>query len=562
MQDTSFSETLDHSTYVDLPIGCLNLDVLRLIFEHVADDIRLDYKKPHLDHWIRLGHVCHVWRSTLLSMPKLWAREILAFGMGNALDDILPRAHDVPLDLELLRGTGYLPSTAFERIAPLIPRARVLACKIATSEDQRTVLDAISSQPTPAIHTLKLDVIWKFHSGYIPFPDATYATCIQHLPIHQLELRNIFILPPLTGSLTSLSLHCYRVWIKHERLTLGEILTALAHNPRLEKLVLHDAIREPDSTAVLPRVALPSLKSMRIYQDSKPSSYDLLDQLRFPNPIMENAMIGDAVVDTATGVSATLTSALSVHARSPALESPRYLRFEYESDGRNVEIHLERCHHLIDDWKPTAQFEAQFNAHEWQSSFDELSSAIVHVLVESRIPAQVIELSWHVGEEEGVHTGEYWDTCLRPFIATETLFLADFDTPNTEMSGLIAMLDAIARTRSDGPLLPRLHRLVTCDGWTELFRRGQPQLRRALQGRMQMHVPIREIRFLDIGGPHLTSVIGPFRLEMVSAQIKAVVAGLSVSVERQECWEDIDGKVDFRGTEFIFDYRAQDVASD
>ncbi|KZV73535.1 hypothetical protein PENSPDRAFT_663043 [Peniophora sp. CONT] len=563
MQDLSSSDPPNHLAYVELPIGRLNVDVLRLIFERVAHDSRLNCEQPHLDHWIRLGHVCRLWRSTLLGMPKLWARDILAFGLGSALDDILHRAHDVPLDLEL-PGGKYLPSTAIDRIAPLIPRARVLACTIATPEERRTVLDAISSQPAPIIQSLKLDVLQKTNPGHISGPGTACTTCIQHLPLRRLELRNIIIRPPLSGGLTSWALRCHGQWINHERLTLEEILTALVHNPRLERLVLYEAVREQNPTTALPCVTLSSLRIMHIYQRSNPPPYALLDHFRFPNPIMEDSMVSDTVVETATGVSATLTHALAVYARSPAFEYVRHLRVQCEPEDQLVEIHIDQCHHLDDVWKPTAPFEVLFRAPQWQSSFHELSSTIVQELIKVRIPTQVTELSWHVGEEEGGHTIEYWDTLLRPFIATETLFLDDFNASRTEVIGLIAMLDALACTRSDGPLLPRLQWLVTCDEHAEIFEHGLPQLRRTLQRRAKMHVPIRGIRFMDVSGPRLT--VGPGiasgPVETMSAQIQELVADLGISVERLACWEEIDGKMDYRGTKFVFDYRAYNVTDD
>ncbi|KZV73522.1 hypothetical protein PENSPDRAFT_290455 [Peniophora sp. CONT] len=546
---SKFIAIIDRVAYFILPIGRLDLDALRLIFELVADDSRPKYDQPLSDSWARLGHVCHVWRSTLLSMPELWARDVLAFGAGSALDDVFSRARDMPLHLDFSARKRHI-----RRIAPLIPRAEVLKCEMESFEEQQIVLDSILSHPPTALHTLALRV--DHRTRYVQQPSPQHATCVQHLPIRHLEMYDLFLSPPLSGTLTSWTMHSNeQSWIVDRRLSIATIVNVLAHNTGLERIFCRDAISIFDRDAAEPHVVLPALKVLQIWQNDNAPPYTLLSHMRFPNPILEQCSIHDFAFDTPSELSTAFTSALSACDKSSALESAHFLRVIFDATrSGEVLIQLEPRHRVAYDSTSVIPFDLKF---ETEGSCLQLSSVIMDALVNFRIATRITELLWSAHEEDA-QTIEYWNTVLRPFSCVETLFLGDSQTTIYHhcFPALIATFDALASTRSDGPLLPRLHRLVTSAWETDgLAYIEMPRVVRTLQRRAEMGVPVSEIRFLDIGGPENSSANeDPEFVASVFEQMEKLAADLGVGVESRERWEDIEGKRRFGGTDFVFHY--------
>ncbi|KZV73533.1 hypothetical protein PENSPDRAFT_291084 [Peniophora sp. CONT] len=547
----------NHDKYFGLPIGHLDLDALRLIFEYIAEDSRPKDGTRVADTWIRLGHVCRLWRSALLSMPELWARDIVAFGTASALDDMLAFAQDVPLNLDcLVKGSRELP---IKCIVPLIPRAGVLRCEMKTPEEQHTVLDTINSRQPIALHTLALHAT-DAGSGSIEYPASSYATCIERLPIRHLEMHELFLNPPLLGNLTSWTMWSDKKWIVDQRLSIAAIVNVLAHNTGLEKLSFKDAISISDSDAVAAPVPLAALRILHIWHDRPNESPPaLLDYLRFPNPILEQCLISDMAIDTAAHFSEALVPTFSVWAKSPALESAHFLRVECDAEwSGKVLIQLTEYHWVTrDNSSSPIPFELRFEARPWEATYLQLSSIVMSNLADYRIPERITELLWSA--HEGVDDN-YWSTVLEPFSNVETLFLGDSHTPTVhdrKVYALIALFKALASTRSTGPLLPRLRRLVTVAWETDgLDLIGVQIVLPTLQRRKEMGVPVREIRFLGMNGPDGDDIDDEdeWLIDSVHEQMEGLAEDLGVGVENRECWGESRGKRYLQWTDFIFHY--------
>ncbi|VDC07605.1 unnamed protein product [Peniophora sp. CBMAI 1063] len=553
MTQTTSSPTLNGIAYFVLPIGRIDLDALRLIFEYIAEADRPNSEHPIADSWPRLGHVCRVWRSTLLDMPQLWARDVLAFGTGSALDDVVDRTRELPLRLDCLSHT--LDELSMERIIPLIPRAQALQCELKTYEELKDVLNSIASHPPKALRTLSISLEMGLNSWFIS-QSPSYTSCIELLPLRHLEMTGVYPNPPLLGTLTSWTMKSTDVILVDPRLPIEVIVNVLAHNTGLESLCLMDAISVfRDQNIVLPDiVVLPKLKSLYIWQESNASPCPILNRLQLPNPTLEKYWIRDCDVDTAADVSAEFASALSACACSPVLRSGRFLRVQCETRWENkVIVQLHRQYRVPEgpEHPDNMPFHVEYQPFHLAVSFLELSNAILAPLSRTSLPEQVLELWWSVFEEDA-QVASYWDTVLQPFQAVTTLIILDVYTHT--QAALVAMSAALTRTRDDGSLLlPCLNRLVMrayeMDG-LGLFRDHS-----LLKKRKDMGVPISKVLFLDIDSPNMNGSEQDDEFDgEVKKQMQDVATELDAGLESHISWEVVNGQRRIQGTEFVFKY--------
>ncbi|KZV61740.1 hypothetical protein PENSPDRAFT_759242 [Peniophora sp. CONT] len=86
-----FSRRLNH---LRCPILRLPPEIMQLLFHAVVDLV------ANTRHWMRLGRVCHHFRTVLLGMHSLWGKKAFAFDIVPN-ETLLERAHDAPIVIKL-----------------------------------------------------------------------------------------------------------------------------------------------------------------------------------------------------------------------------------------------------------------------------------------------------------------------------------------------------------------------------------------------------------------------------------------------------------------------------
>ncbi|VDB94533.1 unnamed protein product [Peniophora sp. CBMAI 1063] len=120
--------------------------------------------------WIKLGHICHHWRSVLQGIGRFWANDLCTLN-NSALVHFLSYAKGSPLTIDLTPEkvqNMVHPATRRERaelLRPHIPRARVVRC------GWYSWTPASFEQPLPLLETLVLST---------EIPSTVSAPTLQH----------------------------------------------------------------------------------------------------------------------------------------------------------------------------------------------------------------------------------------------------------------------------------------------------------------------------------------------------------------------------------------------
>ncbi|VDB86413.1 unnamed protein product [Peniophora sp. CBMAI 1063] len=553
---------LKHSLGARSPIFRLETDSLRAIFEFVAD-----VDRPHPDSpsvvkcWMKIGHICRLWRLILLDMPALWARDLCVFGWHTSFDMILGRARDAPLCLDFfpnLRHGGLedAPSDLIARMAPLVARARELSYFVEASKDYDTIVAAIS-QHTSSLKELTVD--W-----YMPkTADATWHPV--RLPpdscINYLEMQNIIIFPPLNGCLTRLIINL--ISLPDEiRFPHHEIVDILLGNPALELVEMRNAMREGHTQLGRPRIVLPKLAHFGVQRNAAracPSTFSLLALLDLP--AVTNLRIIESHVSTRAQVSEGFDAVLRACSTSPILASPTIsLHVDREWTFRTqlppmlkVSISSTPCaispsgnsiHPvLILSTAPDSHAELE------RTESNAMLMAVLHQLEDVGLPDRVVRLSWAPDPSEA--EPEYWSTVLCPFPNVSYL------TVRGNTNAIINSLDTLRRCDDDVLVVPHLSCLeISHDKVLEEFP-WSAHFEVMLHERAGAGRPIREVRLgkpLLKPAPHETSLP---RYVAVIDYMEAIARRLDASMVVQE-WSESWARGAL-GTAFILDYKDSSV---
>ncbi|KZV65364.1 hypothetical protein PENSPDRAFT_132786 [Peniophora sp. CONT] len=251
------------------PVLCLSESELVIIFELVAES---EAPQAKALGWMRLSHVCGVWRNVLLGMSDLWGRDAYAFGAGVATTDILPRVESGLLSVTTLRplfdSDGKLP--AFCRgLVPFRRKAEFEALELKARQGLISDLNLsggafalpylgriLGNRSQPHLRAVNIRVLWR------PKEDETSGLQMPMAPhpnLRHVALVNIFIpftLPRLV------SLHVVsKVKGKHmPQVYLDALLDSLEASPTLKDLcILHLVLPSPP---VARNITLPNLDTL------------------------------------------------------------------------------------------------------------------------------------------------------------------------------------------------------------------------------------------------------------------------------------------------------------
>ena len=169
--------------YRDPIIHCLPPELLAIVASHLPDDKSL----------IIATHVCHLWRSTFLSSPRLWSRLTLENERRTLV--FLERSGSAPLSVDLMRNRRP-PKIAREPLKRIIDRLTTL-----WGADS-SFLDEILAQSPPVLRTLNAvqspDQLWN--------PPTRSLPSLRSLAITNIG-RHLFHVPYLTNFLCKLTYH-------------------------------------------------------------------------------------------------------------------------------------------------------------------------------------------------------------------------------------------------------------------------------------------------------------------------------------------------------------------
>ncbi|KZV66576.1 hypothetical protein PENSPDRAFT_688873 [Peniophora sp. CONT] len=216
---------IEHARIVQAPILRLNTDVLTIIFNQLAE-----FEVPSMSTlgWIRLSHVCSIWREVLMEMHSLWARDAYAFGPVTARRHILsrvqsslisitarrlPAVDDGKLRLDCDQVVRFSTPNDVEPILQLAVERSLRDIYVEVYHGQGVRVEGMQALADlmvtlgefeqPHLRSLSIAVPWSVK-------DSEELPCIQMAPhpvLRRIDLVNIFI-PFSLPRLSSLRLFC------------------------------------------------------------------------------------------------------------------------------------------------------------------------------------------------------------------------------------------------------------------------------------------------------------------------------------------------------------------
>ena len=298
-------------------------EMLVTVASHLEDDTSL----------VTATHVCHLWRTTLLSSSRLWSN--LDFISEECALAFLGRSKSTPLVVDLM--DVYTPSEIVrESLNDIATRATTIRA------EHSPFLDELLARPMPMLEVLEIT-----ESDELPPKKPAHLPSLTSLTIYGFDLL-LFHAPLLT------SFHLAHDSINaSQELTAGTLLNFLRNCPLLET-VFFDCIVLPDFDEV---VSLPLLRSFTHESPCDEYQLYLFDRLSLPSTCQ-----------------VVLKIDVTEHGPSPwvpSLPTPR--NASYFSDIRTIKITADSCHPPdVDDNHVTFRTELVNSKHK-AISFERIS---------------------------------------------------------------------------------------------------------------------------------------------------------------------------------------------
>jgi hypothetical protein len=262
-----------------VPISVLPPEILSLVFHFLVLDEPPLSRKP----WIRVTHVCRRWRQVAIDDSSLWARIWGIPTNTKWISEILARAKNVPLEIEL-NDVGRSSPETFLMIVPHLSHTRHLRLHYLSVYHRGGIQD-IFSREAPALEHLELTGNRTIYSP-VTFPDIGGNMLFKgHAPrLRTFSLSRVVIPWSLVprGQLTQLKIAGPDEDVASPG-DLNELIDLLVNCPELEILALESCLPSQPTEFLHGRtIHLPHLSHLRLC-GSTSRIMNMLTMLQLPS---------------------------------------------------------------------------------------------------------------------------------------------------------------------------------------------------------------------------------------------------------------------------------------
>ena len=318
------------------PVSLLPPEVLARVFRFLSLDEPPHSGKQNLG-WIRVTHVCQLWRQVALDDSSLWARISGVTTNTELVSEMLARARNAPLDINV-NLNGATISEVLLMFPPHLSHTRELCFKIVTPFCSDSFRD-IYSHEAPALEILELHSL----TSPVTFQELGRTTLFkgQAPKLRTLTLSQVFIPWSLIprGQLTQLDISL------HDELSiaddtsfgdLNQLVDLLVNSPGLEVLSLVSCL--PSQLTHFPcgqTIRLPRLSRLILSGLSSRIS-NLLKMLELPSSTILQLLCDSD--NTTTYSDHLLLPILSAHYRGPTPMEFKSLRISLSCVGSWLDV--------------------------------------------------------------------------------------------------------------------------------------------------------------------------------------------------------------------------------
>ena len=297
-----------------VPISLLPPEILARVFHLLVLEEPPAYRKQNLG-WIRVTHVCRNWRRVALDDLSLWAKIRDTRANTKWISEILARAKDAPLDIEL-DAAAWPRQKVLLMIPPHLSHTRQLRFRNLSALRSGTILEIYSSE-APVLEHFELKVA---KSSPITLPDLGGGMPFKgRAPrLRTFSLSGVIIPWALIprGQLTRLKI-AYITEIVGPLDASNQLFDLLVNCPLLEILNLEECLPSQLTESLHGQIIyLPHLSRLRLY-GSTTRVVTMLKMLNLPSSttLRLNAFNKSSLDSDSEGL---LLPAISAHFRSPA----------------------------------------------------------------------------------------------------------------------------------------------------------------------------------------------------------------------------------------------------
>ncbi|KDQ63102.1 hypothetical protein JAAARDRAFT_366821 [Jaapia argillacea MUCL 33604] len=234
-------------------------------------------QEPRRYFWIKVTHVCRLWRSVAIECASLWSR--IPFFFPKWIPEMLSRSRGVQLVVE------QIPRSEVGNLGVVLQqleRIRVLTMDAVSHAELQLISDQVQTPVAPCLESLSISSLDLNRDDPSPFLN------LFRLSTPRLKTLRLSAFPVSwdsqlirSNSLTSLAIQSLR-----PQSTLDQMLDVLRHTPNLTSFILVKSLTKlPDGLTFLPLrkeiVPLSYLQDMAIEMDGFACA-NLLDHLSYP----------------------------------------------------------------------------------------------------------------------------------------------------------------------------------------------------------------------------------------------------------------------------------------
>jgi hypothetical protein len=273
-----------------IPISKLPVEVLLLIFEHIAPLPRPDFSSIDL----AFSQTCRLWRTNALSNPSLWRSPV--FRYPKLAQEMLTRAADWPLNAEL--DLVNISFAACRTVVDMLSGQKLERVDaFANPAEMRDLIRLIMATSQQTLTYLRMRYSSYIHDSFLPLVRRPPRPVLLHVAtedtffsrLRTLHLENCMIpsTSPLFSNLTILRLEISAGTGSFVGFNVATLVFILRKSPNLEELSLAEVVIDNDSEPPPPtsrshQHSLTSLRRLKIHESRLFSLISLVETLNFP----------------------------------------------------------------------------------------------------------------------------------------------------------------------------------------------------------------------------------------------------------------------------------------